>query len=81
MHSGIKVCVDNQSAIKVAPNDILNERSERIEVKYHFLKHHVKKKNVRLECINTTEMVADVMKKLLLRQKHSFLKEQMGTTN
>ena len=37
---------DNQGAIKIACNDFVNESSKHIEVRYHFLKDHVKKGTV-----------------------------------
>ena len=72
------VGADNRGAIKIACNDVVNESFKHIEVRYHFLRDHVKKDTVKLPYVETAKMVADVMTKLLQRQKHSFFREAMG---
>ena len=72
------VGTDNQGAIKIACNDVVNERSKHIEARYHFLRDHVKKGTVKMPYVETAKMVADVMTKLLERQKHNFFREAMG---
>lgn len=44
---------DNQGALKMAQNDSVNERSKHIDVKYHFIKHHVQSGNVKFEYFPT----------------------------
>lgn len=69
---------DNQGALAIARNDISNERSKHIDVKYHFLKQHVKEGTVDLTYIHTTEMVADIMTKSLVSTKHKYFSKKMG---
>lgn len=42
----IKVRADNLGAIDIASNEIVNELSKHIEVKYHFLKHQIEEGTV-----------------------------------
>ena len=72
------VGADNQGAIKIACNDVVNERSKHIEARYNFLRDHVKKGTVKLPYVEMAKMVADVMTKLLERQKNNFFREAMG---
>ena len=39
--------------MNMAQNDSVNERSKHIEVKYHFIKHHVQICNVKFKYIST----------------------------
>ena len=70
--------VDNQGAMKIAENDSITERSKHIEVKYHFIKHHIKARKVHLEYVPTDEQIADVMTKLRTVQKHRTFTAGMG---
>ncbi|KAL7195842.1 hypothetical protein ACSBR1_035971 [Camellia fascicularis] len=43
-----KVYVNNRSAIALAKNPVYHERSKHIDTRYHFIKEHVKIKEVEL---------------------------------
>jgi hypothetical protein len=60
---------DNQSAIKMAKNEILNDRSKHIDVRFHFIRQHVIDGSVELRYCPTDEMVADALTKPLERVK------------
>ena len=57
--------VDNKSAIKLAKNPIQHGRSKHIDIKFHFIRDHVKQKTMKLEYCSTTEQVADIFTKAL----------------
>ena len=57
--------VDNKSAIKLAKNPIQHGRSKHINIRFHFLREHVKKKTIELEYCHTMEQVADIFTKPL----------------
>lgn len=59
------VRADNQGAIALAKNDVGNERTKHIDVKYHFLREYVELETVTLEWIATKKMVAEELTKLL----------------
>ena len=61
----IIIHVDNQSAIKIASNDIFRERTKHIDTKYHFIKHHINNNTVKLSWIETKHQIADIFTKPL----------------
>ena len=60
---------DNQSAIKTAKNEIHNERSKHIDVRYHFIRECVNDGRIILKYCPTEIMVADAFTKPLNRVK------------
>ena len=70
--------VDNQGALALSRDVVQNERSKHIDVKYHFIRHHVATGTVELNYIPRAEMVADVMTKPLGATKHKLFVDMMG---
>jgi len=66
----ITVHEDNQAAIAIA-NDHgrFHRRTKHIDVRYHFVRQHVKNGNVVLQWIPTAKMLADMYTKPLVRRK------------
>ena len=58
---------DNQGAIALAHNESINRRNKHIDIAYHFVRDAVKREEVRLEYVPTTNMVADILTKPLGR--------------
>lgn len=54
--------VDNQAALKMAENG--TTRVKHIDVKYHFIRDHIKNGNIRLTYVSTNLNVADVFTKV-----------------
>jgi hypothetical protein len=53
---------DSTSAISVAKNNpVLHSRTKHIEVRYHFLKDNVDKRNINLIHVPTEKQLADVL--------------------
>lgn len=61
---------DNQGAIKLAENIGFSSRTKHIDVKHHYIRHLVKRWNIKLEHVGTNEMIADVFTKALGPLKH-----------
>ena len=73
--SPVLIMEDNQSTIKLANNWIVNSRTKHIDVRYHFIRYQVEKKNVEFAYIETTNQTADILTKSLgfiLHKKHRF---------
>ena len=64
------ICVDKQGCIALTKQDRLIERSKYIDMKFHFVKHHVQSGNLLLRYTSTKQMAADRFTKLLSKQKH-----------
>ena len=61
----IKIFINNKSTILLAKNPIYNERSKPIDTRYHFIKKHVKDKEIELVHVKSQDQVADIFTKPL----------------
>ena len=55
-----KIFCDSTSAINLSKNSVLHSRTKHIDVRHHFLKDHVEKKNVSLVHVDTKLQLADI---------------------
>lgn len=61
----IELNIDNQSAITLIKNGIVNKRSKYIDVKFRFIHDLVKNNIISLKYCPTTEQIADILTKPL----------------
>jgi hypothetical protein len=61
---------DNQGALAMTKDKLVNERSKHIQVAYHFTQEQVEQKTIRVEYKPTDEMLADLMTKALPEERH-----------
>jgi hypothetical protein len=64
------IFADNQGAIKLSKNPQHHNRSKHIDIKYHFVRDSCQRGLIELIYIPTAEMVADILTKALLHEKH-----------
>jgi transposase InsO family protein len=69
---------DNQGSIALAKNPEHHARSKHIDVRHHYVREQVASQAIRLQYINTEEMVADLLTKPLPRDRHHALAKEMG---
>ena len=69
---------DNQSAISVSENPVQHSKTKHIDIKYHFLKDHVEKGNIKLRYVGTKEQKADILTKPLDSKSFVHLRGEMG---
>ena len=55
------IYIDNRSAIALAKNPVYHERSKHIDTCHHFIREHVKNKEVELISCKTSDQVADIL--------------------
>jgi hypothetical protein len=72
---------DNTSAINLSENPVLHSRSKHIDVRYHFLRDHVAKQNIKLEYIHTENQLADIFTKPLSVERFQKLRLHLGMVN
>lgn len=70
--------VDNQSAIKLMESNENGKRSKHIDIKYHFIKDLISKRDIIVNYVSTNENVADILTKALGKLKHKYFVEKLG---
>lgn len=70
----IPIFVDNQSAIRMANNSEFHKRSKHIDVRYHFVRDIVNRKEIEISYVQFKRQLADIFTKPLAKQQFSFLR-------
>lgn len=73
-----EIFVDNRSAIALAKNPVYHERSKHIDTHYHFIREHVKQKEVELVHCKSYDQIADIFMKPLKHDVFNRLKMMLG---
>jgi len=76
--SPITVLMDNQGSIKSAQNMSINARNKHIDIRHHFVRDAVAKKDVLLAYCPTSDQVADILTKPLIRVLFEKFRSLMG---
>ena len=74
----IPIFHDNTSAINISKNPVMHSKTKHICIKFHFLKEHVTKKNIKLEYVETKEHIVDIFTKPLPRETFKYLRQKLG---
>ena len=69
---------DNQGTIALAKNPYNHIRTKHIEIKYHFVREVVERKEIQILYCATDRMIADVMTKPLPKTKFAEFRSGMG---
>jgi hypothetical protein len=77
MDSTIIHC-DNQSCVKLSENPVFHDKSKHIEIKYHYIRDMVQRKEIHVQYLHTHEQIADMFTKLLARTKFEYFRERLG---
>ncbi|GJY84883.1 retrovirus-related pol polyprotein from transposon TNT 1-94, partial [Tanacetum coccineum] len=60
---------DNKRAISLCCNNVQHSRSKHIDIRFHFIKEHVKNGVIELYFVNTEYQLADIFTKALARER------------
>nr|GFB01249.1 retrotransposon protein, putative, unclassified [Tanacetum cinerariifolium] len=74
----IPMYCDNKSVIALCCNNVQHSRSKHIDIRYHFIKEHVKNRVIELYFVNTEYQLADLFTKALGRDRIEFLTNKLG---
>ncbi|GKB34762.1 hypothetical protein Tco_0879704 [Tanacetum coccineum] len=74
----IPMYCDNKSVIALSCNNVQHSRSKHIDIKFHFIKEHVKNGVIELYFVNTEYQLADIFTKALARERIEFLINTLG---
>jgi hypothetical protein len=55
----IPLLCDNASAIKIANIPVQHSRTKHIDIRHHFLRDHVSKKDIKIDGVSTDDQIAD----------------------
>jgi hypothetical protein len=69
---------DNQSCVKLSENPVFHDKSKHIEIKYHYIRDMVQRKEVLVQYLPTDEQVVDVLTKPLTRMKFEYFRDRLG---
>ncbi|XP_075492490.1 uncharacterized protein LOC142530542 [Primulina tabacum] len=69
---------DNTSAIAITYNPAMHSRTKHIDIRHHFIRVHVMKKEIRLEYVHTDKQTADIFTKPLPEAKFSHFRNMLG---
>jgi len=64
---------DNKSTILIAENPVLHQKTKHIDIRYHFIRQHVKDKTLTLQYCPTNKMIADMLTKALYKPQFTYL--------
>ena len=74
---GAVVYGDNQSTITVSQNGIKGERTKHIDIKYHFVKEQLDAGAIRLQWIETSKQLADILTKAVQGELFAALRDAL----
>jgi hypothetical protein len=77
MDSTIIHC-DNQSHLNLSEKHVFHDKLKHIEIKYHYIRDMVERKEVHVQYLCTHEQVVDVFTKSLARTKFRYFHERLG---
>ena len=74
----VPIFCDNTSAINLTRNLVQHSRTKHIEIRHHFLRDHVGKKDFELKFISTESQLADILTKPLSEDRFTTLRRELG---
>ncbi|CAN0871895.1 Retrovirus-related Pol polyprotein from transposon TNT 1-94 [Linum grandiflorum] len=75
--SPMRVYGDNTSAIQIAVNPVLHDRTKHIEVHVHYIRQLVEEGVIQLSYLSTEDQTADTLTKALSSSRHWYLSSKL----
>nr|GEV03932.1 copia protein [Tanacetum cinerariifolium] len=75
----IPIYCDSKSAIAISCNPVQHSRTKHIDVRYHFIKKHMKKGTIELYFVKTDYQLADIFTKALPADRFNYLVRRLGS--
>ena len=76
--NSIPISVDNQSAIKLANNSEFHKRSKHIDVRFHFVRDVISRKEIEISYVQSKHQLAEIFTKPLAKHQFCFLREKLN---
>jgi hypothetical protein len=77
-YKSVSLKCDSSSAICLAHNPVFHRRAKHIKVRHHFLRDHVKKREIEMKFIDTKRQLADIFTKPLDSSRFASLRGEFG---
>ncbi|KAI3759537.1 hypothetical protein L6452_07424 [Arctium lappa] len=77
----IPILCDSKSAIAISANPVQHSKTKHIDIRYHFLKHHVEHGTIDMYFVPTDYQLADLFTKALDEKRFTFLVGKIGMLN
>ena len=69
---------DNTSSINISMNLVMHTKTKHTEINYHYLRELVQEKQVKMDYVNTKEKIVDILRKILPKDAHEYLRDKLG---
>ena len=69
---------DNESAIKISLNPVQHFKTKHIEIRYHFIRDHIRRGEIELNYVNTHDNLADIFTKPLDEARFRELRHELN---
>jgi hypothetical protein len=76
--SKVPLLCDNESAIRMADNPIEHNRTKHIDIRYHFLRDHQQKVDIKIAYVSTHNQLADIFTKPLDEKTFRKLRNELN---
>jgi hypothetical protein len=76
--SKVPLLCDNESAIRMADNPVEYNRTKHIDIRYHFLRDHRQKGDIKIAYVSTHNQLADIFIKPLDEKTFNKLRNELN---
>ncbi|GJY24476.1 retrovirus-related pol polyprotein from transposon TNT 1-94, partial [Tanacetum coccineum] len=81
LYDKVPIFCDNTSAIAISNNPVLHSRTKHIDIRYHFIRDHILKGDIKLHFVPTDLQLADIFTKPLAKPSFTRLVVELGMLN
>ncbi|CAN1141195.1 Retrovirus-related Pol polyprotein from transposon TNT 1-94 [Linum perenne] len=73
----VKLYADNTSAIQIASNPVLHDRTKHIETHVHYIRDLIQEEKIKVLYISTEDQIADLLTKAVSTSRHWYLANKL----
>lgn len=73
----INIFVDNKATIQISKNNLVNQKSKHIDIRYHYIRELVLNNKIKLNYINSKNNLADGLTKYLNNKSLTYFKNEI----